>query len=81
MGKTYLYGLVGRQVKIGDRMFFGYKSYPTKQQADDEAEKAREHGRLARVIPPKPGIKNGRFTLLIQSGLISHALKPKKERR
>jgi hypothetical protein len=65
MPKTYLYGLVGRRVKIGKHIFYGYKSYSTKTEALKQAEEARESGRLARVIPPKSGDHGARYTLLI----------------
>lgn len=61
MGLTYLYGLVGRRVKRGNKVFYGYKSYPTKSAAQKEAKEARGAGRLARV--EKQG---SRYVLLVQ---------------
>jgi hypothetical protein len=62
MGKKgYLYGLVGRRVKVGKHVFYGYKSYSTKTAAQKEAEEAREAGRLARVVP-----QGTRHVLLVQ---------------
>lgn len=61
MGLTYLYGLVGRRVKRGKLVFYGYKSYPTKAAAQKEAKDARSMGRLARVEP-----QGSRYVLLVQ---------------
>jgi hypothetical protein len=58
--KGYVYGLVGRRVKIGKHVFYGYKSYSTKTEALKQAEEARESGRLARVIP-----QGTRFVLMV----------------
>ena len=60
MGLTYLYGLVGRRVKRGNNVFYGYKSYPTKTAAQKEAKEARKAGRLARIEP-----SGSRFVLLV----------------
>lgn len=60
MAKVYLYGLVGRRVKIGKETFYGYKSYSTKTEAKKEAEEARKAGRNARVIP-----QGKRFVMMI----------------
>lgn len=60
MGKTFLYGLVGRHVKIDKTEFYGYKSYSTKALAEKDAKEAREMGRLARIIPA-----GNRFVLMV----------------
>ena len=53
MANQYLYGLVGRHIKIGKDTFYGYKLYSTKDQAQKIAEgvRASSSGRLARIIP------------------------------
>jgi hypothetical protein len=66
MALTYLYGKVGRRFKIGEEWFFGYKSYATKEQAQNEAEKVRKTGKHARVLPPEnENEKYGRYVLAI----------------
>lgn len=62
MARVYLYGLVGRHVKRGKEVFYGYKSYKTKKEAQKEAEAARSMGRLARVVPQNGGAY---FVLLV----------------
>ena len=67
MGKEYLFGLVGRRVKIGDTIFYGHKSYSTKAEALKEAAEARSVGHLCRVIPgkyPQAYGRGPRYTLL-----------------
>jgi hypothetical protein len=53
MPKVYMYGLVGRRVKIGDKMFYGHKSYSTQAEALKEAKEARAEGHQCRVVPGK----------------------------
>jgi hypothetical protein len=60
MANTYLYGLIGRRIKIGKTLFFGYQSYPTKEKAEKEAEEARSKKHLARVIQT-----GNRFVLMV----------------
>jgi hypothetical protein len=60
MAKVYLYGPVGRRIKIGKDTFYGYKSYSTKGEAKKEADEARGAGRNARVVQ-----HGTRFVLMI----------------
>lgn len=60
MGNAYLYGPIGRRIKIGKTIFFGYQSYQTREKAEKEAEDARSKKHLARIIPC-----GNRFVLMV----------------